>query len=297
MFQALLERMLTKDPAQRLPNCQTLLAELAQIDPSDLDATQIRPSQPVLSTALPGKPLAASPAAPSGNRWRVLTWLLASLLLAAILGGGGIYYQQQMEIRDLLDLAQQRLDQGQLTEPAQDSAEHFFHQVLQRDSDHSEALAGLQRIRDLQVNGLLEKASERIAERRLLLPEADSAVFYYREVLNLAPDNAQALAGLEAVTQTYRELARTRYSKGELEAALKMVRRGLQVKPDDPELLAMEADHEQKVASGRGSGSTSAGNARRSKRRLLPAVKRLSRKRQRRNVLRRRDRRVFLSAG
>lgn len=30
MFQALLERMLTKDPAQRLPDCGTLLAALSR---------------------------------------------------------------------------------------------------------------------------------------------------------------------------------------------------------------------------------------------------------------------------
>jgi tetratricopeptide (TPR) repeat protein len=156
-----------------------------------------------------------------------------------------------MRIADLLVQAEQRLQQGQLIEPEQDSATHFFQQVLQLESDNAQALIGLQRVLDLRIEDFLKRAEAGVADNRLLLPEHDSAVFYYRQALLLAPENAQASAGLLHVAEIYRDKAKDSYRKRQFPAALEMIEQGLQVQPENPELLAMQADHQKMLASAR----------------------------------------------
>ena len=249
MFQALLERMLTKDPARRLPDCQTLLAALGQIELGDPDATQIRPALAVDSPTLSPVRTEAEKAATVKKPLRPYYRALAGLLLLGALVVGALYYQQQMQIRELLLQAEQRLQQGQLIEPAQDSAEHYFQQVLQRDTDNAHALAGLQRVLELRIEDFLKRAEVSLADNRLLLPEDDSAVFFYRQALLLAPDNPQALAGLQHVAAIYRDKANERYRLRQMAAALEMIERGLQAQPDDPQLLALQAEHPARVAA------------------------------------------------
>jgi tetratricopeptide (TPR) repeat protein len=265
MFQALLERMLTKDPAQRLPDCKALLAALAQVELGDPDATQVRPALAVISPPIYSS-VQAMPAnaATASSPLRPFYWIIAGLLLLCGLVAGGIFYQQKVQIGDLLVQAEQRLQQGQLIEPQQDSAEHYFQQVLQLDSDNAEALTGLQRVLDLRIEGFLKSAAASLADKRLLLPEGNNAVFYYRQVLQLAPENVQANAGMLQVAEMYRDMAKESYRTGQFKAALDMIDRGLQVQPDNQELLAMRAEHEAMLASAR------AAQAERKKRQAAP---------------------------
>ena len=251
MFQSLLERMLTKDPAQRMPDCNALLAALAQIEPGDSDATQIQPA--VLVAAVPE--VAASPAEPavqkSGSVMRPLLWLLGVLLLAFGLGVGGLYLKQQLQVRQLLGDAEQRLQAGQLVEPQQDSADYYFQQVLQLDAGNARALEGLQRVQNQRIANFIGSAESAIQEQRLLLPEDDSAVFYFRQVLLLEPDNARAQTGLQQIAELYRDKAKQAYQRLAFPVALEMIDAGLQVQPDNPELLQMHREHLQLKASTR----------------------------------------------
>ena len=55
---------------------------------------------------------------------------------------------------------------------------------------------------------LLWLAEAALAADQLLTPESNSAAYWYREVLDLAPDHPQALRGLERVVERYIVLAR-----------------------------------------------------------------------------------------
>ena len=250
MFQALLGRMLTKDPAQRLPDCSALLAALERIEPADQDATQVRPAvllQPS-ATENPTVPVAL-PTATSGKLRRSLLWVLGGLLLVIGLGAGGLYVQQQLNIRELLGEAQQRVVQGQLIEPQQDSAEFYFQQVLALDAANKDALAGLQQVLELRLAAFAERAQASIAAKRLVMPKQDSAAFYYQQMLVLAPDNAQALAGLQKIAEHYRDKASQAYKIGDFPDALQMIQRGLQAQPENVQLLQMQAEHQQLLTS------------------------------------------------
>ncbi|MCQ4345866.1 protein kinase [Pseudomonas stutzeri] len=301
--QALLDRMLAKQPQQRFYDCRELLAALDALDLGDPDATRIGPGLAADASREPEPPAGAPAVAtvPRQARWPLL---LGAVVLAASLAGGGWYWQQHQEITRLLALAEQSLDAGQLVEPAGNSAEHHFRQVLARDADNRAALDGLERVRAARIAGLLELAEQRlaagqlvepvgdsaehhfqqalaldaghagaldglrrvlevriadhlqraersIAEQRLLLPEDDSAVLYYRQILDWAPGHAQALAGLQRVAGLYREMADAAYRRGDFPAALAMIERGLQVQPDDTRLQGMHAEHRELVESAR----------------------------------------------
>ena len=289
-FRGLLARMLAKKPDDRFADCRALLAALDEVEFSDLEETQVR-------TALPlAEPLAVAP-----RKRRSAMPLLVALSVLVLIGtltSAGLYLREQRQIDALLAQAEQRFAAGQLIEPAQDSAEHFFKQALAVDADNDEALAGLQRIREAQIkvftdlaeqrlaDGLLTEpaednadhyyrqalaiepqhagalaglqkvleariarylqlAEQSIADKRLLLPEEDSAVYYYRQILGWAPDNPDALTGLSHVALQYRDLAGSAYRRGDFPAALAMIDRGLQAEPENPELLQMRGDHQQ----------------------------------------------------
>ena len=58
------------------------------------------------------------------------------------------------------------------------------------------------------VSQLLWRAGAALETDRLLTPESDNAVLWYRQVLEAAPDHPQALRGLERVVERYIVLAR-----------------------------------------------------------------------------------------
>ena len=306
-FRGVLARMLAKKPDERFADCRALLAALDEVELSDLEETQIRPA---LALPEPAAPVVA-PVPRQRRSAMPLLVVLSVLVLIGTLTSGGLYIQQQRQIEALLVQAEQRFAAGQLIEPEQDSAEHYFNQILAIDDDSSEALAGLQRIREARIkvftdlaeqrlaDGLLTEPSEdnadfyyrqalaidpqhagaldglsrvlqariaryltlaeqSIADKHLLLPEEDSAVYYYRQILGWSPDNAEALAGLNRVALLYRDLANAAYRRSDFPAALAMIERGLQAEPQNPELLQMQGEHQQLLADARAANARAA---------------------------------------
>lgn len=170
----------------------------------------------------------------------------------------GLQRIRTARIEALLAQAEQRLADGLLTEPADDSADHYYRQALLLDAEHGAALAGLQRVLDARIERNLQLAEQGIAEKRLLLPEEDSAVHYYRQILGWAPQNPAALAGLNRVALLYRDMARADYRRSDFPGALAMIERGLQTEPGNPELLKMQAEHQQLLDSARASKARAA---------------------------------------
>ncbi|WP_373387776.1 protein kinase [Pseudomonas alcaligenes] len=304
-FRGVLARMLAKQPEERFADCRALLAALDEVELSDLEQTQLRPALPLPeAAAVAQKPRKRRSAMP-------LLVVLSVLVLLGTLASAGLYIQQQRQIAVLLEQAEQRFAAGQLSEPAQDSAEHYFNQVLAIDAGSDEALAGLQRIREVRIGALLQQAEQRladglltepagdnadhyfrqallidpqhaaaldglqrvlaariarylqlaersIADKRLLLPAEDSAVHYYRQILGWAPDNADALAGLNRVALLYRDLAKGAYRRGDFPGALAMIERGLEAEPQNAELLRMHGEHQQLLAEARAASARAA---------------------------------------
>jgi tetratricopeptide (TPR) repeat protein len=299
--QALLERMLAKDPEQRFRDCRALLAALDEVDLSDPDSTRIGPGLGLSATR---EPAPAAPAKVAKPRKSPLPLLLIGLGLLVTLAAGGLYWKQQQPIRELLAKADRSLQEGRLMEPAQNNADYFFHEVLRLDQRNQVAHDGLERVRQARIKGLLElgeqrlkgrqlvapaqdsaeyyfnqvlaldagnagaqdglrrvlevriadslaRAEQSIADQRLLQPEGDNAVHYYRQVLDWAPGHEQALAGLQRVALLYRDHANAAYRRGNFPGALAMIDSGLQVAPENAELLKMRSEHQTLLSSAR----------------------------------------------
>jgi len=92
---------------------------------------------------------------------------------------------------------------------------------------------------DPQVKDWLVLAEERFGQNKLSGPAGDSAVFYYRAVLEAEPDNAVAEKGLADVLRQHAEHAQIAYRRGDLEAAQEQLRYGLAVEPNDPALRVL----------------------------------------------------------
>ncbi|MFG5860441.1 serine/threonine-protein kinase [Metapseudomonas sp. CR1201] len=245
-YQHVIDRMLAKDPDERFADCRVLLDSLTELGNLDLDFTRIAPVMPVDGAKLKSKSKSKSKAA-APKRLRGLLWGLAGLMLLVASAGGGYYVVLRMKIADLLELGEQRLVEGKLVEPAADNADFYFHEVLRLDNDNAQAGDGLQRVLAARLRNILALAEQRLAEDSLLQPDQDNAVFYFQQVLTLAPGNEQALAGLERVAQRFVEHSEEAYARREFALALEYIDAGLQVAPTNPTLLELRAVHEQRV--------------------------------------------------
>ena len=231
-LQWLLDRMLAKDPQDRFADCHVLLASLDELQDAELDQTRLSPA-----VSLPPRP--------PRRRW--LPWAVLGLLLLGMGSAGGYYWQLQQRIAGLLALAETRLSEGHLLTPSQDNADYYFRQTLALDADNQQASDGLQRVLQARIQQYLDLAEQRLGEGLLILPEDDSAVHYFRQVLGWEPDNLLALAGVNRVAQRFIDQSEAAYARREYNLALEQIKQGLEAEPDNERLLALYDSHEQRV--------------------------------------------------
>ncbi|UTW08782.1 serine/threonine-protein kinase [Pseudomonas benzenivorans] len=237
-FQWLLARMLAKDPDERFDDCRVLLASLDELSEDDTESTRRAPAL---------RPGPARGGESVSARRPLLVWALLGMLLLVGAGSAGYFGYRQMQLADFLARAEQRLVEGQLLAPHQDNADYFFRQALALDADNAQALDGLQRVLQAHIASDLALAEQRMAENRLLLPEDDSATFYFRRVLTWEADNLLALAGLDRVVQRFIELSERAYARREPALALEHIKQGLEVEPANETLLKLYDDHDRRV--------------------------------------------------
>src|SRR3990167_8507608 len=220
-----------KKPEARFANCRELLQALAALQDDDLGATQFSPALKLAKAPAPKL------------RTRSLLMLLLGVLLLAGLGYGGYTLNLRMQVADLLASAEQRLLEDKLQEPQADNAEYFFQQVLLLDATNAEAQLGLQRVlaaRVARFNGL---ADQRFASAQVSLPAEDSALWYFRQALTLAPEDPTALAGIARVADWHLQAVHDAYRQRQFSKALEQIELGLQAVPEHAELLKLRAAH------------------------------------------------------
>ncbi|MEF3077103.1 serine/threonine-protein kinase [Methylobacter sp. Wu1] len=101
--------------------------------------------------------------------------------------------EQQLQIKDLLELAQIHFDVGYITEPQDSNALWTYRQVLAIDPDNQEALQGVEKIADLiekQANELLaqqklDESLEKIEEGLKAQPKKDRLLSLKEQILRM----------------------------------------------------------------------------------------------------------------
>lgn len=92
-----------------------------------------------------------------------------------------------------------------------------------------------------QVARLLNKALLAYETDRLVLPPNDSAVYYYRQVLAMDPDNSQAKSGLRRVISRYLQLAKVAHGNGDDGQAANWLQRAEEVDGPNSRIDAVRA--------------------------------------------------------
>lgn len=91
-----------------------------------------------------------------------------------------------------------------------------------------------------EIERLLALADTSLTAYRLTTPPETSALHYYRQVLQLDPENKEAARGFIEITRRYSWLAQQRIDKGDYTTARRYIDLGLKVDPGNQGLLELK---------------------------------------------------------
>ncbi len=98
-----------------------------------------------------------------------------------------------------------------------------------------------------RIDKLLTLGDKALQGYRLTKPDKDNALYYYRQVLQLAPKNSRARAGLKTIAIRYATLADRELGSGNLEKAKGFVGLGLKADSRNPRLLRLKRNVETQI--------------------------------------------------
>jgi TonB family protein len=91
-----------------------------------------------------------------------------------------------------------------------------------------------------QIENLLIQADRQIAASRLTAPDGDNAVTTYQAVLEIDPNNAQALQGIDSITERLLSIAQSAALAGEQSKARRFIEKARSANPSAPGLVQAE---------------------------------------------------------
>lgn len=94
--------------------------------------------------------------------------------------------------------------------------------------------------RQKKINQLLTSARNAIQEERITRPEDDNAVSYYKQVLELSPQNKRAIRGLNVSGDIIGENAKQLYKSKKEDLALRQIDNALELIPGHKNLLSIK---------------------------------------------------------
>ncbi len=112
------------------------------------------------------------------------------------------------------------------------------YQVLQKEAE--ERLKRIQEQQRQRIDGLLRRARQQIAAGNRLTPPGNNAYESYQAILQFAPDQPEAIAGLELLATYYRELAIAAQQQGDFEQSLAHLEKALSILPQQTELMTLQ---------------------------------------------------------
>ncbi len=87
------------------------------------------------------------------------------------------------------------------------------------------------------IQEYLQQAEHQLSNKKLMTPTGDSAWSTYKKVLEINPNNQQALSGIYQIKETYVGWARAEINKNNTTLAISFLNKALEISPDDPEIL------------------------------------------------------------
>ncbi len=91
------------------------------------------------------------------------------------------------------------------------------------------------------IRSLLKKANQAVAANKLILPARESALAYFQQVLELAPENSKALTGIKKIADGYIEQASSSVLSGDYDAAAARLATVALIDPEHKSIALVEA--------------------------------------------------------
>jgi len=128
--------------------------------------------------------------------------------------------------------------------PPQDVSQQA-QEILVIKQEQEKKISSLQR----EINVLLDKADTAFRYKRLTVPKGDSAYAYYKQVLDLAPENEAAREGMRQISNKYAGYAKRDLEQKRIIEAQKNIQKGLEVNPNSILLwnLSTRAEKEKRI--------------------------------------------------
>ncbi len=128
--------------------------------------------------------------------------------------------------------------------PAEDDAS-VDHDSIEAESVVEPPAFSPEEILQQQVEKLLNDAEEDIQALRLTKPAGNNAIEKFETVLNLQPDNVQAINGINTVAGKYLKLSEASLEKDQFDKAQDHLVLAKQLSPEHPEIAGIESKLEQ----------------------------------------------------
>lgn len=264
-FQPLLNRMMAKEPKDRLPDAATLVEEVADLRKSVSEASKqsaavaVSPAsaseRPVDNEAIP-EAIVGIPAQYLYRSTRTLWMLLSSVALLAVgCVGFYLYTESLTKSAPFTRPHADRSERSGATEFSPSVTEHPAQSPagLLLESDRlagtAVSLNGGAPVREDVLKALSWLAQHSLREGRLTIPAGDNANYYFHRILALEPDNEIALKGLSDIAERYVVLAEQQFAQKNYQQARAYIEEGLQQQANNQGLLTLQSIIEKREKS------------------------------------------------
>lgn len=190
---------------------------------------------------------APQPAARQKKPRSKMPWVVAAMVLITLTASAAVifdrYYPQYLQ-QTLYTQAEAQYTEGNYAGALKLYEEYAANYPFDPNIEQIKAkinniniLVEAEQQKELEIYGLMEKASRAFAEGRYLLPEADNAAGYIAGVLKLDPQFAPAREMQQSILTHYWEEAEKAFDADQLDVAIENYRKILQINPGDQKVV------------------------------------------------------------
>ncbi|MBF8269065.1 MAG: Protein kinase protein [Gammaproteobacteria bacterium] len=235
-YQDLVDKLLAKKREERFPDAEALYAEITKLQAKLRSADRLRDYK------LTGESLAAG-ASLKGKRSKQI--LIGLILLSLILFSTLKYVE--IRIKDNSVPVQQITTNTVLsdtpagTQPPGSETTAGTAAVPAQTPNPAATTPATQLPTPEVLKALLFLGRQSLDEYKLTYPPRDNAYYYFTRLLELDPDNQDAINGIMEIANRYSILAEQAMIKNEVDKTQAYVDLGLRIDPDNEALLAMKS--------------------------------------------------------